>query len=284
MTLVAQSTRLLPREEPGAGEAMLDAFESEGIRVLLSACLAGVDQTGGRPMALVVQGGANVRISCDRVLLALGRRARTQNLGVSELGLKTDSAGNLAVDEWMRTSEPLILAAGDVATSEKLTHVAGHMGWLAAFNALFGDVLPVRFDRSAIPRCVFIAPEVSRVGPTLSEASAAGIKLEVTRLSFDELDRALIDKQTSGFVQVLTRAGTDRIIGATVVGDRAGDLITLFTLAVRHRIGLRKLMPTMAAYPGWADAARAAGAIWQKDRLPGWLPGFLDDWHRWLRR
>ena len=281
VTLVERAGRLLPREEPEASAEVRRSLEADGVRVLTGATLQSV-QDGSR--AHVVGAHGQAVIEFDQLLCALGRRSRVEGVELDELGLARDADGTLRVDDWMRTSEPGVFACGDVATADRLTHVAGQMAWHAAFNALFGGLWPLRIDRRAIPRCVFTDPEVARVGLTRVEAEQAGIKVVCTRHEMSALDRAIIEEQTRGFVMVLTAQGSDRIVGATVVGARAGELISLFTLAIRERLGLRRLMSMMIAYPGWADAGRAVASQWQRDHAPVFVLTWLERWHRWRRR
>ncbi len=281
VTLVERAERLLPREEPEASAEVRRALEADGVRVLTGATLESV-QDGTR--AHVLGSLSQAVIEFDQLLCALGRRSRVEGVGLDGLGLARDADGTLRVDDWMRTSEPGVFACGDVATADRLTHVAGQMAWHAAFNTLFGGLWPIRVDRRAIPRCVFTDPEVARVGLTRGEAEHAGIKVVCTRFDMSALDRAIIEEQTRGFVMVLTAQGSDRIVGATVVGARAGELISLFTLAIRERLGLRRLMSMMIAYPGWADAGRAVASQWQREHTPEFVLTWLERWHRWRRR
>jgi pyruvate/2-oxoglutarate dehydrogenase complex dihydrolipoamide dehydrogenase (E3) component/uncharacterized membrane protein YdjX (TVP38/TMEM64 family) len=280
VTLLERASRLLPREEPEASAQVRAALEREGVQVLIDAQVTGVHD-GHR--AQVKAKGLQLEIEFDRMLCALGRRARIEGAGLEALGLVREADGTLQVDDWMRTSEPNVFACGDVATTDRLTHVAGNMGWLASVNALFGVVWPIRIDRRVVPRCVFTDPEVARVGMTREEAERAGLRVDCTRYAFASLDRAIIEERTQGDVSVLTESGTDRLIGVTVVGARAGDLISVFSLAMRERIGLRRLMSTMVAYPGWADAGRAVAAQWQRERAPQAVLKWLERWHRWRR-
>ena len=280
VTLVERATRVLPREEPEASAQVRAALEREGIQVLTGAVVTRIDD-GHR--ARVAAQGADCIVEFDWMLCALGRRARIDGAGLEALGLAREADGTLQVDDWMRTSEPSVFACGDVATTDRLTHVAGQMGGLASLNALFGAVWPIRIDRRVVPRCVFTDPELARVGLTHEEAERAGLKVECTRYAFSSLDRAIIEERTQGDVSVLTESGTDRLIGVTVVGARAGDLIAVFALAMRERIGLRRLMSTMVAYPGWADAGRAVAAQWQRERAPQAVLKWLERWHRWRR-
>lgn len=281
--VVERAERLLAREEPEASAEVLKAFIDDGIQVLLKAELARVESVDRAHVAHINVNGRQEQIAFDQLLCALGRRARVDGAGLESLGLARLPDGTLQVDEWMRTSEPSVFACGDVATTDRLTHAAGQMGWHAAVNALFGDLWPIRIDRSALPRCTFTDPAVARVGPTRDEAERAGYRVDCTRVPLNTLDRAIIDRQTRGFVMVLTERGSDRLLGATVVGAHADDLIALFALAIRERIGMRRLMSSIIAYPGWADASRAVAAQWQRERAPEALLTWLARWHRWRR-
>lgn len=283
VTLIERADRLMPREDLEVSEHLLGAFSSEGISVHRSAQLIAVARKNGGAAAIVESLGGHHTIECDRILIAMGRRARVDVGGDGDLKIATDGDGCIRVDDWMRTSEPLVFAAGDVATNDRLTHMAGHMGAVAALNALFGPIWPLKRERHAVPRCIFTDPEVARVGITREQAVAEGLHVTVTHLSLAELDRAIIEDRTDGFVRVITAHGSDKILGATVVGARAEDLLPFFTLAMRERIGLRRLLSVMIAYPGWAEAARAVASQWQSARVPHWSYPWLERWHRWRR-
>lgn len=283
VTLVEQAARLLPREAPEVGEGLARAFQKEGLTVRLGARLSELRLQDEGYLARLQGGGLDERIRCDKVLVAMGRRARV-DASVTDLGIAVEREGHLHVDDWLRTSEPLVLAAGDVASKDRLTHLAGHMGAVASLNALFGGLWPVRYERHAVPRCVWTEPEFARTGFSEEEALAAGIEVESTRLPFSEIDRALIDRASEGFVAVLTERGTDRIVGASVLGPRAAEMVALFTLAIKERIGMKRLMRLMVAYPSWMDGTRAVAAQWRMTRIPSWSFVWLERWHRWRRR
>ncbi|NDB18972.1 MAG: FAD-binding protein, partial [Actinobacteria bacterium] len=196
--VVERADRLLPREEPEASAEVLKAFTEDGIAVLLGSEVLQVKLVDQTQVACVNVNGRQEQVAFDRVLCALGRRARVEGAGLESLGLARLSDGTLQVDDWMRTSEPSIFACGDVATTDRLTHVAGQMGWHAAVNALFGDIWPIKIDRTALPRCTFTDPAVARVGPTRDEAERAGYRVDCTRLPLNTVDRAIIDRQTRG--------------------------------------------------------------------------------------
>lgn len=283
VTLVEQAGRLLPREAAEVGEALARAFQREGITVRLETRLTELRVQQAGYHALLRGGGCDEPLHCDKVLVAMGRRARV-DASFSSVGMALAPEGYVHVDDWLRTNEPHVLAAGDVATEDRLTHLAGHMGAVASLNALFGGLWPVRCERRAVPRCVWTEPEFARAGLTEEEALAAGVAVEATRLSFSEIDRALIDEESEGFLIVLTERATDRLVGVSVLGPRAAEMVALFTLAIREQIGMKRLMRVMIAYPGWMDATRAVAAQWRMARIPSWSLTWLERWHRWRRR
>lgn len=277
VTLVERAGRLLPLEEPEAGARLQRALETEGVQVL----------TGRRALrceagALVVDGaGHEEHLPFDRLLCATGRRARVEGFGLQALGLADGRA--LAVDEWQRTRLPHILAAGDLAGPWQLTNAAAHQGWHAAANALLAPWWRLRADTRVMPHCTFTDPEVARVGLTLEAARARGLAVEVTALDLAGLDRAAAEGHAPGWVQVLTPEGSDRILGATVVGPAAGETIAVFALAMRQRIGLGRILATVHAYPTFAEAAPRVALAWRRAHAPARLLAWSERWFRWRR-
>ena len=191
--------------------------------------------------------------------------------------------GTVQVDPFLRTNYPSIFAAGDVAGRYQFTHAAANMAWYAAVNALFGGFWQFRIDEWVMPWCTFLDPEVARVGLNEQDADEQGIAVEVTRYSLDDLDRAIVDGATRGFVKVLTRPGTDRILGATIVGEHAGELIVEFVTAMKRGLGLNKLLGTIHIYPTFAEANKYAAGQWKRAHAPTRLLGWVERFHRWQR-
>ena len=189
----------------------------------------------------------------------------------------------MQVDPFLRTNYPSILAAGDVAGRYQFTHAAANMAWYAAVNALFGGFWQFRIDERVMPWCTFLDPEVARVGLNEQEATEQGIAVEVTRYSLDDLDRAIVDGATRGFVKVLTRPGSDRILGATIVGEHAGELIVEFVTAMKRGLGLNKLLGTIKIYPTFAEANKYTAGQWKRAHAPTRLLGWVERFHRWQR-
>ncbi len=284
VTLVERGGRLLPREDADTSAALLSAFQAEGIEVLLHCELAEIRPPDGKPVARLSQSGEIRWLAFDRLFAALGRRARVEGAGLDALGLALEPDGTLQVDDWLQTSEPDVLACGDVASDRRFTHAASHMAWHASINALFGHLWPLKIDWSVFPVCTFVDPEIARVGLSEDEARVAGLRLEVTRYDLVDLDRAIIDGSAKGFIKVLTHAGSDRIVGASIVGDHAGELIAGFATAMRHRIGLKALLSTIVAYPTWSESGKALAGQWRREHASPRLLNLLSRYHTRRRR
>lgn len=283
VTLVEALPGLLPAEDPEAGALLAARFAAEGIEVLAGWTAQRVAGAGAAGTLAVAAGAATRELPFDRLLVATGRRARTAGLGLEDVGVRLAPGGTVAVDEYLQTSVPGLYACGDVAGPYQLTHAAAHQAWHCATNALFGTFRRFRVDYSALPRAVYTEPEVARVGLTEAEARSRGVACEVTRYGVDDLDRAIADGEAEGFVKVLTKPGSDRILGVTSVGPHAADTLAEFVLAMRHGLGLRKVLGTIHAYPTLAEANRFVAGAWQRAHLPAALLGLAARWHRWRR-
>jgi pyruvate/2-oxoglutarate dehydrogenase complex dihydrolipoamide dehydrogenase (E3) component/uncharacterized membrane protein YdjX (TVP38/TMEM64 family) len=281
VTLIEAAPRLLMREDPEASEAVRAALEEDGVRVL----------TGHRALACGAAEGAKwieaegaegrLRIACDELIVAVGRAPRLTGFGLEALGIPTGRT--IGANDWLETLHPNILAAGDAAGPYQLTHVAGHQGWFAAVNAMLTGLWRLRADYRVIPWATFTDPEVARVGLSETEAREKGIPHEVTRYGIDDLDRAIADGTARGFVKVLTAPGRDRILGVTIVGEHAGDLIAEFVLAMKHGLGLGRILGTIHIYPTLAEANKAAAGAWRRAHLNPRLLAIAERFHRWRR-
>lgn len=271
VTLLEAADRLLNREAPEVSRRLAAQFESEGMGVL-TACRALEFQPVGTGGLLRYRGPeGEAELTFDRVLVATGRRARTAGLGLEELGIARNADGTVATNEYLQTTLPHIYACGDVAGPFQLTHAAAHQAWYCAMNALYGDFWRFRANYAVIPAAIFTDPEVARVGLTEAEARDQGLDVETVTYDMGELDRAIADGEARGFVQVVTPCRSDRILGVTVLGPHAGDIISEFVLAMRHGLGLRKVLGTLHIYPTLAEANRHAAGEWQKRHLPARL-------------
>ena len=219
----------------------------------------------------------------DALLCAVGRVANTRGYGLEELGIPLAATGTVEVNEFMQTLYPNIYACGDVAGPYQFTHTAAHTAWYAAVNALFGGLRRFRADFSVVPWATFTDPEIARVGLNEAEAKEKSIPYEVTTYGIDGLDRAIADEDARGLVKVLTVPGKDKILGATIAGEHAGDLIVEFILAMRHGIGLNKILGTIHIYPTLAEANKYAAAAWKKAHAPRQLLRWVEKLHGWMR-
>jgi pyruvate/2-oxoglutarate dehydrogenase complex dihydrolipoamide dehydrogenase (E3) component len=283
VTIVQTQPRLLPKEDPEVGELLAARFRAEGINVLTGATPEGVSGRGAAGSLQIRQGDNRHQLPFDRLLVATGRVARTAGLGLEALGIGLNADGTIVVDDYLQTAQPNIYACGDVAGPYQLTHAASHQAWYCATNALFGGLRRFRADYSVIPWAVYTEPEVARVGLNEDQARERGIAVEVTRYGVDDLDRAIADGAAEGFVKVLTPSGSDRILGVTSVGPHAGDTIAELVLAMRHGLGLRKVLGTVHSYPTLTEANKAVAGAWQRQHLPGPLLRLSERYHRWLR-
>jgi pyruvate/2-oxoglutarate dehydrogenase complex dihydrolipoamide dehydrogenase (E3) component len=233
---------------------------------------------------VIVRGPEGERaLPFDRLLLALGRTPNTAGLGLEALGIRVAPKGTIEHDARMRTAVPNILVCGDVAGPFQLTHAAAHQAWYAAVNGLIAPFWSFRADDRVVPWCTYTDPEVARVGLSEEEARRRGLAHEITRYGIEDLDRAIADGHATGFVKVLTEPGRDRILGVTIVGAHAGELIAEFVLAMRHGLGLRKILSTIHSYPTMAEANQHAAGAWARAHTPAAALRWLERFHRWRR-
>ncbi|WP_216912674.1 MULTISPECIES: bifunctional TVP38/TMEM64 family protein/FAD-dependent oxidoreductase [unclassified Synechococcus] len=285
ITQIQRSDRLLRKEDADVAAEVRQALEEDGVTLHMDTEVLGFERDpapDGAVTVLVRQGERRERIACDAVLCALGRRARLQGYGLEELGIPTGAT--ITTNAFLQTLYPNIYAAGDVAGPFQFTHTAAHQAWYAAVNALFGQVRSFQVDNRVIPRTTFTDPEVATVGLTEAEAAARGMAVEVTRFPLHELDRAIVESAERGFVKVLTPPGSDRILGATIVAEHAGELLAEFVLAMKWGLGLGRIFGTIHAYPTLAEASKYTAAAWKKQRVPQHLLPWLRRYHTWRRR
>ena len=288
VTLVELADQLLPREEREVAEALADQMARDGVRLLTGwqAERADYDPAaeGTLPIRLQLHRGDEMHlVEGDQLLLALGRVANVSGFGLEELGVELAPRGTVKVDGFLATNYPSILAVGDVAGPYQFTHFAAHQAWYAAVNALFGQFRRFKADYRVIPAATYTSPEIARVGLNRKEAEAQGIPFEATRFELAELDRAIADGERHGFIEVLTVPGKDRILGATIVGAHAGERIAEFVLAMRHRLGLGKILGTIHAYPTLMEGNKYLAGEWKRAHQPTRLLALLARYHSWRR-
>ena len=282
VTLLQRGAQVLSREDPVVGEFVRARLEADGVEVHTGSQPIRIEHTGeGRVLVADALGG-EVRLQYDQLLIALGRRARTTGFGLEALGIA--AAPTIETDDYLATLHPNIYACGDVVGPHQFTHAAAHQAWYAAVNALFGGFRRFRADYTVMPAVTFVDPEVARVGHNETSARAAGIDYELTEYDLGDLDRAIAEQRAAGFVRVLTVPGKDRILGATIVGHRAGELLAEFTLAMREGLGLGRILRTIHPYPTWSEANKYAAGVWRKRHAPDGILRLLQRYHAWRLR
>lgn len=285
VTQVEMASRLMIREDEEVSELARLSLSRDGVTVLAGheALRCEHESVDGveRKYIIVRYEGTERRIEFDALICAVGRSARLTGYGLEELGVETQRT--VVTNDYLETLYPNILAAGDVVGPYQFTHTAAHQAWYAAVNALFGDFKKFKADYSVVPWATFIEPEVARVGLNEQEAKAKGVAYEVTRYGLDDLDRAIADGTTQGFVKVLTVPGKDRILGVTIVGEHAGDLLAEFVLAMKHGLGLNKILGTIHTYPTLAEVNKYAAGEWKRAHAPQRVLAWLEHFHTWKR-
>ena len=281
VTQVEMAPRIMMREDPEVSELVTQRFRAEGIDVRLKHRARQFIVDNGEKILIAEYEGQDVRIPFDAVLVAVGRAANLKGFGLEELGIPTGRT--VDTNEYLQTNYPNIYAAGDVAGPFQFTHTAAHQAWYAAVNALFDPFKKFKADYSVIPWATFVEPEVARVGLNELEAKEKDIPYEVTTYGIDDLDRAIADSEAHGFLKVLTVPGKDKILGVTIVGEHAGDLIAEYVLAMKQGIGLNKILGTIHIYPTLAEANKYVAGNWKKAHAPQKLLAWVERFHAWRR-
>lgn len=279
VTQVEMGPHLLAREDEDVSTLVAERFKAEGITVLTGHQAVRIVIDNGQRFLVAQHGEAISHIAFDALLVAVGRSANLKGYGLEELGVQT--ARTVQVNAYLQTNFPNIYAAGDVAGPFQFTHTAAHQAWYAAVNALFSPFKRFRADYSIVPAATFIEPEVARVGLNEREAQMQGVPHEVTRYHLDDLDRAIADQEAHGFVKVLTVPGKDRILGVTIVGEHAADLLAEYVLAMKHGIGLNKILGTIHTYPTLAEANKFVAGVWKRNHAPERLLNWVARFHAW---
>ncbi|HIF9220713.1 TPA: dihydrolipoyl dehydrogenase [Photobacterium damselae] len=290
VTLVEMAPQLLIREDSDAAKLVQDSLIADGVEIKLehkAMRFESIVDANGKTMGKVYLDFHNeqqVTVEFDAVLLALGRVANVQGFGLEELGITTTARGTVEVNDYLQTQYPNIYAVGDVVGPYQLTHAASHQAWYAAVNGLFGQFKRFKADYSVMPAATYTSPEVARVGLNEKEATAQGIEFDVVTYGIDDLDRAITDGEEHGFIKVITPKGKDTILGATIVGANAGDLLAEFTLAMRHNLGLNKILATVHPYPTMSEAVKYTAGVWKRNNAPEKLLEWVAKYHRWMRK
>ncbi|MBE0445179.1 FAD-dependent oxidoreductase [Psychrobacter sp. FME5] len=286
VTQIERGTRLMKKEDIEVSELVQQALISSGVKVLTSHQAIRCETYDGKKY-IVVQPqnekgqSKEITIEYDELLCAVGRSARLDGYGLEALGIET--ARTIVTNEYLETLYPNIYAAGDIVGPYQFTHVASHQAWYAAVNGLFGHLKRFKVDYRVIPWTTFIDPEVARVGLNEQQAVEKNIDFEVTRYDFKTLDRAVTESANHGFIKVITPKGKDKILGVTIVSEHAGDLISEFVLAMKHGLGLNKILGTIHVYPTWAEGNKYVAGEWKRNHAPEKTLNWLEKYHTWRR-
>ncbi len=283
VTQIEMLPRIMIREDPEVSEIVMNRFTQEGVDLRVEHTAKEFIIEQGEKILIAEHNGESVKIPFDQVLVAIGRVANVQGYGVEEMGITLSDRKTIETNVFQETNYPNIYACGDVAGPYQFTHTAAHQAWYAAVNALFGQFKKFKTDYSVIPWSTFTDPEVARVGLNEQEAKQQNIPYEVVAYSLDDLDRAIADGEDHGFVKVLTLPGKDKILGVTIVGDHAGDLIAEFVLAMKHGLGLNKILGTIHIYPTMAEANKNVAGMWKKQHAPERWLRWVEKFHAWRR-
>ncbi len=281
VTQVEMAPRIMIREDVEISEMVKKKFESEGVKVLVNHKAKQVVVENGEKYLVVENEGRDIRIAFDEILCAVGRIANTTGYGLEELGISAKKT--VEVNDYLETIYPNIFACGDVAGPYQFTHTAAHMAWYTAVNALFGKFKKFKVDYSVIPWATFTEPEVARVGINEQEAKEKGIAHQVFVYGLDDLDRAIADSEAHGFVKVITPIGSDKILGATIVGEHAGDVLAEYIAAMKHGFGLNKILGTIHIYPTLAEANKYAAGVWKRSTVTRGQMAFVEAFQNWTR-
>ena len=283
VTQVEMAPRIMLREDPEVSEAVMKQFRAEGVTILTGHKAKEFRTENGEKILVAEHEGRDVTIAFDEVLCALGRTPNVTGYGLEELGIPTTKTRTVETNEYLETLYPNIYAVGDVAGPYQFTHTAAHQAWYAAVNALFGTFRKFKADYSVIPWATFTEPEVARVGLNETEAREKGIACAAFVYGIDDLDRAIADSEAHGMVKVLVAPGSDRILGVTIVGEHAGDLIAEYVMAMKHGLGLNKILGTIHIYPTLAEANKYAAGVWKRSTVTKGQHAFLEAFQAWRR-
>lgn len=283
VTMIEMMGQLMGREDQDVAEVITDKFKKDGIRVLTNHKAVKFTNDNGEKVLHCETDSGPVVVPFDEVLVAVGRKANSDGMNLEKLGIKLRRNGTIETDEYLRTAVPNIFACGDIAGPYQFTHTASHQAWFATVNALFGFVKKFKVDYRVIPWATFTAPEVARVGLSEREAKEQNLDYEVTRYGIDDLDRAIADGEAHGFVKVITPKGKDKVLGVTIVGHHAAELIAEYVLAMKYNIGLNKILGTIHLYPSFSEANKFVAGNWKREHQPHGVLKWVERFHTWRR-
>lgn len=285
VSMVQRSGSILNKEEPEVGQFMLNTFEKEGVDVQLNTTISEVKPAGDGTIdvCLKASDGAESWQNFEHLLLAVGRQANTDGMGLEEAGVELNADGTVKVDDYLRSNHKNILACGDVAGPYQFTHMASHQAWYATVNALFGFVKKFKVDYRIVPKAVFTDPEIASVGKLESELQQTSVVYDAMTFPLDDMDRALAEGEAKGFIKVLTKAGSDKVLGVTIVGAHAAELLTEFVNAMKNNQGMNHILGTIHIYPSFSEANKYLAGQWKRKNAPQWVFPILEKLHSWRR-
>jgi pyruvate/2-oxoglutarate dehydrogenase complex dihydrolipoamide dehydrogenase (E3) component len=283
VTQVQRNKRLIPKEDPEVSQMVLESFHSDGINVLVGHTPKRLFKRDGKDFLECENNENSIEVEFDTLLIALGRKANTTGFGLEELGVELTRQKTIKVDEYMKTNIPNIYACGDVAGPYQFTHIAAHQAWYCAVNSMLNPFYGFKVDYSTVPWSTFTDPEVARSGLNEIEAKEQGISYDVTTYRIDDLDRAIADEAAHGIVKVLTVPGKDKIIGVTIAGLHAGDIISEYVAAMKNGFGMNKILGTIHIYPTLAEANKYAAGNWKKNNITKKSLAWGERINRWRR-
>lgn len=284
VSLVEMAPRIMIREDQEASQHVTEKFKADGVSILTSYKALRIESSGDTKNLICEFQGNEVKIAFDQILIALGRKANIKGFGLEKLNIEISPRGTVVADEYLRTTNyPNIFVCGDVTGPYQFTHTASHQAWYVAVNALFSPFKSFKVDYRVIPWCTFTEPEVARVGLSEQEAIEKKIPFEITKYEINDLDRAIAEGEDHGFVKILTVPKSDKILGVTIVGEHAGELITEYVTAMKFGLGLNKILSTIHIYPTFSEANKYAAGVWKKKNAPENILKFLSGFHKWRR-
>lgn len=286
VVVIEMASRIMAKEDEDVSAEISKRLQKEGVKILTGHKAAEFikGKNDSRDKLICESTEGNIEIEFDKVLIAVGRKANIHGFGLENLNVEIRKNGTIEANEYLQTNYPNIFVCGDVTGPFQLTHTAAHQAWYCAVNGLFGKFKKFKVDYSVIPWCTYTDPEVATVGLTETEAKAKKIAYEVTKYGIDDLDRAIADSEDHGFVKVLTKPGSDKILGATIVGNHASDLILEFISGMKHGFGLNKILGTIHIYPTMGEANKYLAGNWKKSNAPVHLLKYVQKFHQWQRK
>jgi pyruvate/2-oxoglutarate dehydrogenase complex dihydrolipoamide dehydrogenase (E3) component len=280
VTLIEQAPQLLGREDSDAAALLQSAFGREGIELQLGVKIIRVNQRGGDKVLMLDSGGRQVEVAVDAILLGVGRTPNTDDLDLAKAGIDHDMSG-IKVSDTLQTSNPAVYAAGDICSPCKFTHTADAQARILIANALFMG--GQKSSALTIPWCTYTDPEIAHVGLYERDAKAKGIAVTTLTVPLADIDRAVLDGETTGFARVHLRQGTDKILGATIVARHAGEMISEFSLAMTNNLGMAAIAKTIHPYPTQAEVIKRLGDAYNRTRLTPFARKLLGGWLKWQR-